>query len=169
MVTKTSHLPIRCFLALLWAHPILHISTIRVNIIVHVFISYMHFTALCNNGQCFFLCGLWAVSFHCPCNPADWQKKGKCFWLAVERARVRNSSGTPMILSEISRDFLQYLQDSCGIIPLIKPNTICSIFFSNLWLASVRSADVTSVWVNNSVVSKFHGAEPYLRSEVLFS
>jgi len=33
MVTKTSHLPIRYFLALLWAHPILHISTIRVNII----------------------------------------------------------------------------------------------------------------------------------------
>ena len=30
-VTKTSHLPIRYFLALLWAHPILHISTIRVN------------------------------------------------------------------------------------------------------------------------------------------
>ena len=30
MVTKTSHLPIRNFLALLWAHPILHISTIRV-------------------------------------------------------------------------------------------------------------------------------------------
>ena len=30
MVTKTSHLPIRYFLALLWAHPILHISTIRV-------------------------------------------------------------------------------------------------------------------------------------------
>ena len=29
-VTKTSHLPIRYFLALLWAHPILHISTIRV-------------------------------------------------------------------------------------------------------------------------------------------
>ena len=32
MVTKTSHLPIRNFLALLWAHPILHNSTIRVNI-----------------------------------------------------------------------------------------------------------------------------------------
>ena len=31
MVTKTSHLPIRYFLALLWAHPILHISRIRVN------------------------------------------------------------------------------------------------------------------------------------------
>ena len=30
MVTKTFHLPIRYFLALLWAHPILHISTIRV-------------------------------------------------------------------------------------------------------------------------------------------
>ena len=30
MVTKTSHLPIRYFLALLSAHPILHISTIRV-------------------------------------------------------------------------------------------------------------------------------------------
>jgi uncharacterized membrane protein len=29
-VTKTSHLPIRYFLALLWAHPILHISTIRI-------------------------------------------------------------------------------------------------------------------------------------------
>jgi hypothetical protein len=29
-VTKTSHLPIRYLLALLWAHPILHISTIRV-------------------------------------------------------------------------------------------------------------------------------------------
>jgi len=28
---KTSHLPIRYFLALLWAHPILHISTVRVN------------------------------------------------------------------------------------------------------------------------------------------
>ena len=33
MVTKTSHLPIRYFLALLWAHPILHISTIRVNVV----------------------------------------------------------------------------------------------------------------------------------------
>ena len=32
MVTKTSHLPIRYFLALLWAHPILHISTIRVKL-----------------------------------------------------------------------------------------------------------------------------------------
>ena len=30
-MTKTSHLPIRYLLALLWAHPILHISTIRVN------------------------------------------------------------------------------------------------------------------------------------------
>ena len=29
-VTKTPHLPIRYFLALLWAHPILHISRIRV-------------------------------------------------------------------------------------------------------------------------------------------
>jgi len=29
-VTKTSHLPIRYFLALLWAHPILHVSRIRV-------------------------------------------------------------------------------------------------------------------------------------------
>ena len=29
---KTSHLPIRYFLALLWAHPILHVSVIRVNI-----------------------------------------------------------------------------------------------------------------------------------------
>jgi len=28
---KTSHLPIRYFLALLWAHPILDISTIKVN------------------------------------------------------------------------------------------------------------------------------------------
>ena len=28
---KTSHLPIRYFMALLWAHPILHISRIRVN------------------------------------------------------------------------------------------------------------------------------------------
>ena len=31
MVTKTSHLPIRYFLALLWAHPILHVRRIRVN------------------------------------------------------------------------------------------------------------------------------------------
>jgi len=30
-VTKTSHLAIRYFLALLWAHPILHISRTRVN------------------------------------------------------------------------------------------------------------------------------------------
>jgi len=30
-VTKTSHLPIRYFLALLWAHPILHVSGVRVN------------------------------------------------------------------------------------------------------------------------------------------
>jgi hypothetical protein len=29
-VTKTSHLPIRYLLALLWAHPILHVSRIRV-------------------------------------------------------------------------------------------------------------------------------------------
>ena len=35
MVTKTSHLPIRYFLALLWAHPILHISTIRVKYAGH--------------------------------------------------------------------------------------------------------------------------------------
>ena len=34
MVTKTSHLPIRYFLALLWAHPILHISAIRVNVLL---------------------------------------------------------------------------------------------------------------------------------------
>ena len=34
MVTKTSHLPIRYLLALLWAQPILHISTIRVNNII---------------------------------------------------------------------------------------------------------------------------------------
>ena len=33
-VTKTSHLPIRYFLALLWAHPILYISRIRVNWLV---------------------------------------------------------------------------------------------------------------------------------------
>ena len=33
MVTKTSHLPNRYFLALLWAHHILHISKIRVNIL----------------------------------------------------------------------------------------------------------------------------------------
>ena len=33
-VTKTSHLPIRYFLALLWAHPILHISTIRVKLLM---------------------------------------------------------------------------------------------------------------------------------------
>ena len=31
-VTKTSHLPIRYFLALLWAHPILHVSRIRVKV-----------------------------------------------------------------------------------------------------------------------------------------
>ena len=31
-MTKTSHLPIRYLLALLWAHPILHISTIRVKV-----------------------------------------------------------------------------------------------------------------------------------------
>ena len=31
---KTSHLPIRNFLALLWAHPILHISTIRVKVCI---------------------------------------------------------------------------------------------------------------------------------------
>ena len=31
MVTKTSHLPISYLLALLWAHPILHVSRIRVN------------------------------------------------------------------------------------------------------------------------------------------
>ena len=30
---KTSHLPIRYFLPLLWAHPILHVSRIRVNIL----------------------------------------------------------------------------------------------------------------------------------------
>ena len=51
---KTSHLPIRYFLALLWAHPILHISTIRVK---HLHLQmWMHvrthlqirFTHLCN-------------------------------------------------------------------------------------------------------------------------
>ena len=31
---KTSHLPIRYFLALLWAHPILHISRIRVKSVI---------------------------------------------------------------------------------------------------------------------------------------
>ena len=30
MVTKTSRLPIRYLLALLWAHPILHVSRIRI-------------------------------------------------------------------------------------------------------------------------------------------
>jgi hypothetical protein len=37
-VTKTSHLQIRYFLALLWAHPILHISTIRVKYIIIIII-----------------------------------------------------------------------------------------------------------------------------------
>jgi hypothetical protein len=40
---KTSHLPIRYFLALLWAHRILHISTIRVNL----FLYFPSFSALC--------------------------------------------------------------------------------------------------------------------------
>ena len=41
MVTKTSHLPIRYFLALLWAHPILHVSRIRVKTknTVHLYID----------------------------------------------------------------------------------------------------------------------------------
>jgi len=38
-VTKTSHLPIRYFLALLWAHPILHISTIRVKMKAQCFLQ----------------------------------------------------------------------------------------------------------------------------------
>ena len=38
---KTSHLPIRYFLALLWAHPILHISRIRVN---HEGVRYVIFS-----------------------------------------------------------------------------------------------------------------------------
>ena len=37
--SKTSHLPIRYFLALLWAHPILHISTIRVKALC---LPYVH-------------------------------------------------------------------------------------------------------------------------------
>jgi hypothetical protein len=40
-VTKTSHLPIRYFLALLRAHPILHVSRIRVNVTL--------------SGNCFFV------------------------------------------------------------------------------------------------------------------
>ena len=39
-VTKTSHLPIRYFLALLWAHPVLHVSMIRVNVFRHLYGSF---------------------------------------------------------------------------------------------------------------------------------
>ena len=42
MVTKTSHLPIRYFLALLWAHPILHISMIRVKLVNYKENTQMH-------------------------------------------------------------------------------------------------------------------------------
>ena len=38
-VTKTSHLLIRYFLALLWAHPVLHVSRIRVNMNVPFWLS----------------------------------------------------------------------------------------------------------------------------------
>ena len=41
---KTSHLPIRYFLALLWAHPILHISTIRVKMFTD-YIRQLHISA----------------------------------------------------------------------------------------------------------------------------
>ena len=48
-MAKTSHLPIRYLLALLWAHPILHISTIRVKVLAlfcHVLIpSYVSLSA----------------------------------------------------------------------------------------------------------------------------
>ena len=56
-VTKTSHLPIRYFLALLWAHPILHISTIRVKVFTWLILVYINelsasspsFLILCGN------------------------------------------------------------------------------------------------------------------------
>ena len=41
MVTKTSHLPIRYFLALLWAHPVLHISTIRVKAQCSMYVPHL--------------------------------------------------------------------------------------------------------------------------------
>ena len=46
-VTKTSHLPIRYFLAL-WAHPIPHISTIRVNEFRCCFHKHLHFCEISN-------------------------------------------------------------------------------------------------------------------------
>ena len=49
---KTSHLPIRYFLALLWAHPILHISTIRVNNACTVAGIYSAFTELLIGIMC---------------------------------------------------------------------------------------------------------------------
>ena len=53
-------------------------------------------------------------------------EKSKDFLLVVENVRVRNSSGTPTILSEVSLHFLQYLQDSCRLMPA---KLTCSVFF----------------------------------------
>ena len=64
-VTKTSHLPIHYFLALLWAHPILHISTIRVNLLslcnTCINFTWIWFTELfsCNFVQFFFFYVWW--------------------------------------------------------------------------------------------------------------
>ena len=47
-VTKTSHLPIRYFLALLWAHPILHVIGIRVNVHFYTVLQFSHISSKCS-------------------------------------------------------------------------------------------------------------------------
>ena len=64
MVTKTSHLPIRYFLTLLWAHPILHISTIRVNFLVRVILMCLSFPGFLNLQLCQ---GTYRIFFCCEC------------------------------------------------------------------------------------------------------
>ena len=61
-VTKTSHLPIRYFLALLWVHPILHVSRIRVNgLILIVLLQIQSLETMVLRGL---LTKIWGVSQH---------------------------------------------------------------------------------------------------------
>ena len=58
-VTKTSHLPTRYFLALLWAHPILHISTIRVKRIQFLWDKRRKNLELCRAVSTTTVCPTW--------------------------------------------------------------------------------------------------------------
>ena len=65
MVTKTSHLPIRYFLALLWAHPILHISRVRVKSAG----GWRQFSRLLAAE----VCASAVVMLHTPCSEVVWR------------------------------------------------------------------------------------------------